>query len=164
MPRPDWSDRPTTAWVGGDWFHVVESPADEWIAAMERQTEFRNAVVAALQALKADLGCIDAHLFVARHARADHGCYGHLVKAVETGKALWQSFARKQGDFAWWGVTATRPYMRAVKALGDWHVERGDHMTARRLYEQLLEMHPADGLGVRNSLEELSSEIGGLRR
>lgn len=57
--------------------------------------------------------------------------------------------ARAQGDFAWWGVTATRPFMRVIKALGDLGREMGDERVAGVCYRKLLAMNPYDNQGVR---------------
>ena len=64
-------------------------------------------------------------LFLASHAKERHVVYAHLSKAVETGKALWEPIAAAQDGFAWWGVAAMRPYMRALQQFADWHIDRG---------------------------------------
>ncbi len=86
MAAPDWLHKETTATVGGTFFHAVQSPADPWIHSMERQAAFRDAAVAAVGALRDDPGCIEAHLFLASHAKEPHVVYAHLSKAVETSK------------------------------------------------------------------------------
>ncbi len=80
--------------------------------------------------------------------------YAHLAKAVETGKTLWDPVAAEQDDFAWWGVMATRPYMRAIKELALWHADCGDDVTSHRLLNQLLEMNPVDSQGIRYLMAE----------
>ena len=150
MTAPDWLHKQTTATVGGTFFHMVQSPADPWVRSMERQTTFRDAAIAAVGALRDDPGCIEAHLFLASHAKEPHVVYAHLSKAVETGKGLWEPIAAAQDDFAWWGVAATRPYMRALKEFAEWHADCGDDVTAHRLYNQLLSMNPNDNQGIRH--------------
>ncbi len=46
-------------------------------------------------------------------------------------------------------MTATRPYMRALKQFAEWHADCGDDATADRLYSQLLTMNPNDNQGLR---------------
>ena len=101
---------------------------------MERQTRLEDAAAAALGPVKEDPGCIEAHLFLARHARDTHLAYAHLSTAVATGQALWKPVAAAQHDFAWWGVTATRPCMHAIKELALWHAGAGDDLAAQRLF------------------------------
>ena len=50
-------------------------------------------------------------------------------------------------------MTATRPYMRAVHALGLAHREAGDEAAARDCFDKLLEMNPNDNQGVRCLLD-----------
>ncbi len=158
MAAPAWLHEPTTAVVGGTFFHMVQSPAEPWLQSMERQATFEGAAVAAVGALKEDPGCIEAHLFLARHAKEPHLAYAHLSKAVATGRALWEPLAAAQDDFAWWGVTATRPYMRAIKEFALWHADAGDDLTTQRLFDQLLEMNPADSQGIRHLLATTAEE------
>ena len=157
MPKPQWLDRPTTARVGGDWFHVVKSPADPWIELMENETRFQRRAVLATIALQHDPGCIEALLFLARHAKQNHVAASHLRKAVQSGAALWAQVAADQDDFAWWGVTATRPFMRAIADYADWYADRRDEASARRLYRELMEMNPDDNQGIRYKLAELEA-------
>lgn len=155
MATPAWLNSPTTARIGGSFFHVVESPADPWISRMESKATFPGKAILAAGALRDDPGCIEAHLFLARHARDDHMMRGHLEKAVRTGEELWSPVAAAQEGFSWWGVRATRPYMRAIKEYADWHAERGDDVTAGHLYEQLMAMNPNDNQGIRYVLAQL---------
>ena len=102
-----------------------------------------------------DPGCIEAHLHLADIAKDDRTAYAHLAKAVETGRQLWEPVAAAEEDFAFWGVTATRPFMRAIAALGHWYVEQGDNERASALYHELLAMNPLDSQGIRLRLAEL---------
>lgn len=150
----DWRYQPATSKVGGDWFHVVESPAQPTIDRMEKESVSRDKVRFALIALMNDPGCIEAHLFLAEHAKENDAQYAHLAKAVETGRQLWEPVAAAQDDFAYWGVTATRPYMRAIAALGAWYLANEDTETAIELYGSLLTLNPHDNQGIRFRLAE----------
>ena len=158
MPAPDWLRKPTTATVGGTFFHTVQSPADPWLESMERQTTFRDAAIAAVGALRDDPGCIEAHLFLAIHSKEPHLAYAHLTKAVATGKKLWEPVAAAEDDFVWWGVSATRPYMRAIKELALWYAECGDDVSSTQLFNQLLEMNPNDNQGIRYLMDDVPEE------
>jgi hypothetical protein len=153
----DWPNRPTTAKIGGDWFHIVESPATPILERMEKKTDHREKVLGALIALNADPGCIEAHMFLAEHSQSDRDVHAHLVRAIRTGRELWEPIATAQDDFAYWGDTATRPYMRAIAALGAWHAERGDIESATDVYNRLLTMNPTDNQGIRYRLAELDA-------
>lgn len=39
MRRADWLDEPTTAQVGGDWFHTVETPAQQQLTPARGRIE-----------------------------------------------------------------------------------------------------------------------------
>lgn len=152
----DWRKRPTTAKVGGDWFHVVESPATPILEHMETKTSLRDKILGAVIALDEDPGCIEAHMFLANYSRTDRDVYDHLARAIRTGRELWEPIAAAQDDFSYWGVTATRPYMRAIESLGDWFAERGNVESATSLYDRLLSMNPTDNQGIRHRLADLS--------
>lgn len=151
----DWLNEPTTARVGGDVFHAVESPATAVVARMEQEPEFRNKVRFAFIALTDDPGCIEAHLFLAEHTGDEQRARAHLEKAVATGRQLWEPFAAAQDDFAYWDVTATRPFMRALAALGDLYAAQGDEDAAQEVYEELLAKNPVDSQGIRFRAAEL---------
>ena len=96
-------------------------------------------------ALIEDPGCIEAHLFRGGCAKDPDLRMQHLQAAVMAGHALWDPVAKAEGeDMTWWGFAATRPYMRAIKALGLEHHARGDLRAARDCFEALLEMNPND--------------------
>lgn len=163
MMNPSWLDQPATARAGGDWFHVVESPANEILAEMERRTEFRNKVRGALIALLVDPGCIEAPMLMAECSDEEDEKLDHLNKAVETGTGLWNPVAIAQPDFAFWGVVVTRPYMRAIAASGAWHADHGDQDLAAAIYGELLVMNPNDNQGIRHRLAQLVPVAAGPR-
>ena len=72
------------------------------------------------------------NLLLAENATEMHVRFAHLRKAVETGDALWCPVAARDDDFAWWGVSATRPYMRAMAALATEYAAWGDDTSANR--------------------------------
>ena len=155
MRMTDWHHEPTTAHVGGIAFHKVETPAADVIVLLDQEDDFKAKVRLAFVALFNDPGCIEAHVFLAEHAKDDEAALAHLEKAVATGRHLWFPVAAEQGDFAFWGVAATRPFMRALEALGQWHEAHGDVGAAREAYDELLDLNPVDSQGIRFRVEEL---------
>ncbi|WP_431271783.1 hypothetical protein [Dankookia sp. P2] len=130
---------------------------------MDAAETHRDRVICGLLALREDPGCIEAHLFLAEHVIEDWECYAHLSKAVETGRALWEPVAAREAaadeGFSWWGVFATRPYMRAIAALADWQREHGDVESAAELYQDLLAKNPHDNQGIRYKLAAMPEAV-----
>lgn len=159
MRTPSWYRPQTTAHIGGDWFHALVTPAQEWVDVLDREVANHLKVPAANQALRLDPGSIEAHLVLAEDTTDPDMARLHLEKAVRTGQDLWHPVARDQDDFAWWGVTATRPFMRAIKALGDLTSEMGDERVSGICYRKLLAMNPVDNQGVRFVLGDVELEV-----
>jgi hypothetical protein len=147
---------PTTATVRSGLAYYVDSPADRFVEAIEEEPDAFVRMVLATRALRHDPGCIEAHLEMAAYLDDSDARAAHLSKAVEAGEYLWQPVVKSDdGDLAWWAVGATRPYMRAVQAMGILHKENGETGDARRCFEQLLEMNPTDNQGIRYLVAEL---------
>ncbi len=148
--------KPTTATVRSGLAYYVDSPADRFVEAIEEEPDAYVRMVLATRALRHDPGCIEAHLEMAAYLDGSDARAAHLRKAVETGQHLWRPIAESEGgDLAWWAVNATRPYMRAIQAMGVLHAENGDADDARKCFEQLLEMSPNDNQGIRYLVAEL---------
>jgi hypothetical protein len=151
------SDAPTTGNIVDSMMGpYVESPADPFVERMEEETDDFDRVLLASRALRHDPGCIDAHLLLAACAPSEARRLRHLEIAVRTGEGLWKPYAASMGDdMCWWGFFGTRPYMRAIHALGLAYLEVGKEDRARRCFERLLRMNPHDNQGVRFSMERL---------
>ena len=159
MPVPTWYHLPSTSRVGGSFFHLVETPASAWVDSIPETATFRDMAAGARMALQLDPGCIEAHLVLAETTTDGWLRHAHLVKAVETGRKLWNSVFRKDTDLAWWGVGATRPYMRAVDRLAICCADYGDRTEAVRLHRKLLRMNPYDNQGIRFRVGMSTAEI-----
>ena len=158
MAREFWAGKPTTARVTGDAFYYVESPAEAAVEKMENAATFRDKVMFSWVALLRDPCCVEALTFRGQHAKDPDLRLTHLKAAVKAGFELWDPVWKEEGDrMTWWGFTATRPYMRAIQALGMEHLDRGDEAAARELFEILLEMNPDDNQGIRATLENIES-------
>ena len=151
----------TTAHVAQPGMYV-ESPADRFVEAMEDARHDRRTgdlLVLAMRAIRHDPGCIEARLTLAEQSRDSETRQRHLTKAVETGELLWTPVAERLGDgMTWWGFSGTRPYMRAVAALGHAHLDAGNETATRTCFERLLAMSPNDNQGIRYLVQELDAE------
>jgi hypothetical protein len=139
-------NRATTAViVRGDVEPQLVSPADPIIARMIENQDITHRVVLARQAIRLDPGCVPAHLYLAGCAPTLELKFAHLQAAVESGEAIWRPVAEQYGDgMLWWSFFHTRPYMKALKALGDTHLEVGNEQAARGCFELLVRMNPSD--------------------
>ncbi|MBI5162349.1 MAG: hypothetical protein HY985_00435 [Magnetospirillum sp.] len=143
-------DNPTTARVVRGAFLHVESPADKFIERLANEKNPQSRLILATSALRHDPGCIEALCYLADHAKDSQYAVDLLRKAVDAGQQLWGAVAYEYGDeMTWWGFAATRPYMRAIQALGETHHEMGNDIAARECFERLLEMNPHDNQGIR---------------
>ena len=133
----------------------MTSPADELVDMMydDIGDDARRAL--AIMAIKVDMGCIEAHLVLAeQETEYPSRQLAHLQIAVQTGRQLWAPVAREYGrDMKWWSFTGTRPYMRAIAALGEFFMDHRQDASARACFARLLKMDPADYLGVGRFME-----------
>ena len=86
-PIPDGGD---AIYSHPPWTHAftLRSPADFYVAEMDRHDTVLRKALAANFAINADPGCIEAHLFMGlRLMDRDYGML-HLQRAVETGDQL----------------------------------------------------------------------------
>lgn len=152
MPNSKLDDVATTGHVSFQGLYV-DSPADRFVEAME-DAEVEDRLILAARAVRHDPGCIEARLVLAEHARNERAVFHHLGKAVESGELMWAPVAAAMGtDPTWWGDAGTRPYMRAIAALGQAHLRTGDDASARACFDRLLAMNPHDNQGIRYLVE-----------
>ncbi len=141
-------------------FYEVAGPADYYVDRMNQATLLFKKALAAEFAIKEDPGCIEAHLFFGRQLKDPDDAMEHLEHAVAMGEALWAPAAMAEGeDMPWWGCLATRPYMRAIHALGLAHLQSGNDDQARSCFERLLEMNPNDNQGIRYLLDDIETNV-----
>lgn len=140
---------PTTAHLDGR--HVV-SPADRFVDAMVEAFGF-DRLVLATRAIRHDPGCIEARIELAEHARDIPTRLRHLEAAVTAGEWLWSAAAEDDADLTWWEDVGTRPYMRALHALGLAYREAGRLHESLACFTRLLVMNPGDQQGIRFLLD-----------
>jgi tetratricopeptide (TPR) repeat protein len=139
-------------------FYAVTSPADDYVERMDNADTLFRKVLAAEFAIRADPGCVEAHLFMGSQLRDATAAMRHLEQAVAAGEALWAPVAAAEGeDMVWWGCTATRPYMRAIHSLGLAHREAGNEEDARVCFDRLLGMNPNDNQGIRYLMDDVGT-------
>ena len=157
--RPNNPDRnATTAKLSANGRWVV-SPADRFVEAME-DADGSNRLVLATRAIRRDPGCVEARLVLADASRDRETRLRHLQVAVDAGDALWSS--RTADDLAWWYASGTRPYMRAIAALGLAHRDDGREDQALACFHRLLKMNPNDPQGIRHLVGEAEPEVVGF--
>ena len=102
MELPAWTTKPTTSEMSHRDAFTIRSPADFYVAEMDRHDTVLRKALAANFAINADPGCIEAHLFMGLHLRdRDYGML-HLQRAVETGDQLWGPVAEREGKGMVW--------------------------------------------------------------
>ena len=109
----------------------------------------RRRVQLARQALQLDADCTDAHVILAEQAGALEDELDHYRRGLQAAERKLGStfFAENVGHF--WGISETRPYMRARFGLAESLAAagRGDEGIAH--YQELLRLNPHDNQGVR---------------
>ncbi len=115
------------------------------------------------QALKLDPECTDAQrLIVAVLPMSPENRVQLMREVVERAeKNLGEHYIKENaGDF--WGIVATRPYMRAKGNLAELLLAAGDSEEASSIYERMLELDRSDRQGVRFALLGLYLGSGNL--
>ncbi len=112
-------------------------------------THGRRRVQLARQALQLDPNCTDAHVILAEQAGTIEDELGHYRRGMEAAERILGSdfFAENVGHF--WGISATRPYMRARFGLAESLTAIGRVNEGIEHYQELLRLNPNDNQGVR---------------
>ena len=112
-------------------------------------THGRRRVQLARQALELDADCADAHVILAEQAGTLEEECQHYQRGLEAAERKLgpEFFAESVGHF--WGIAATRPYMRTRLGLADSFAATGRVDEAIAHYQELLRLNPDDNQGVR---------------
>lgn len=137
----------------------VRTPAEPFVRRMAEVSDPDSRLFLACRALRRDEDCIEANLVVAAANESLQARLCYLNIAVEEGERLWTPFIMTCGDVDLWEVEAARPWLHAIKALGDEFFEAGWYDDARSAYERLQMMDPGDHLGVVASLERIGPRL-----
>ena len=130
--------------------------------AMEAKTE-AQALKLARRALMLDPDCVDALVVLARiETDSPRQLIKRLQQAVAAGeRSLGATFIRENKGY-FWGLTETRPYMRALAQLAGLMQGVGLNADAIKNYEKMIELNPDDNQGVRDPLLGLYLATGNL--
>lgn len=137
----------------------VASPAEPLVRRMAEVADPDERLFLATRALRRDEDCIEANLVVAaaNGKRDTRLCYLNI--AVEEGERLWTPVIQSYGDLDLWEIEAARPWLHAIKALGDELFEAGWYDEARESYERLLAMDSGDRLAARDNLDRIGLRV-----
>jgi len=111
----------------------------------------RRCLQLARKALELSADCADAYVVLAEESRADEDALALYEQGVAAGeRALGRDvFAQEVGRF--WGIVATRPYMRARLGLAQCLEALDRREEAIEQYRELIRLNPGDNQGVRYS-------------
>lgn len=103
----------------------------------------------AYQALEISLDCADAYVLLAEDsAKSVFEAHALYVQGVLAGqRAIGQEFEGYVGHF--WGITETRPYMRARAGVAECLWFMGQKQEAIEHYQAMLTLNPNDNQGIR---------------
>lgn len=123
-------------------------------------TPGRRAVQLARQAAGICPDCADAYVILAEHSGTLEAELDYYAKGTAAGeRALGPAaFEEQVGHF--WGMTSTRPYMRARLGLATTLEQQGRMDEAVEHYQELLRLNPNDNQGVRDLLLPRLLELG----
>lgn len=124
------------------------------------ETYGRRRVQLARQALEICPDCADAHAILAEQAGTPQSRLEHYANAMAAAqRALGpETFEKDVGHF--WGISRTRPYMRARFGLAESLQQLGRKDEAAQHYQELLRLNPNDNQGARYVLLPLLLELG----
>jgi tetratricopeptide (TPR) repeat protein len=120
----------------------------------------RRCVQLARQALSICPDCADAYVILAEHAGTLEAELDYYTRGVAAGQRVLgaEKYEKAAGHF--WGITSTRPYMRARLGLATTLGALGRLEEAVEHFEELLRLNPEDNQGVRYMLLPRLLELG----
>ena len=141
--------------------HGPLEEAQELIYQAWETPSIKAKIKLARRALAISQDCVDAYVILAEEAARDVEEALKLYKAgLEAGERVLgtRAFAEDAGHF--WGLTETRPYMRARAGLAQCLSALGKHNEAIEQYRDMLRLNPDDNQGVRYLLAACLLEMG----
>lgn len=158
--------------------NIMGKPLDDLLGIEEEDSTFqaqelayqameagsaKKALALAQKALVLDPFCVDALMQVALITAKSAAQQIQNVHEVltKTESHLGQDyFEENRGHF--WGLTETRPYMRALQTYGELLRTSGRHREAISICERMLDLNPGDNQGIRDILLGLYLQTGDL--
>jgi len=120
----------------------------------------RKKIILAKKALELYPDCVDAYVLLAENCPDPEKANQFYTKGVEAGEGAMgeQFFKENVGHF--WGITRTRPYMRAKAGTAETLKIIGRIDEAIEHYQDMLRLNPNDNQGMRDTLLPLLIENG----
>ncbi|MEH7440590.1 SEC-C metal-binding domain-containing protein [Neobacillus drentensis] len=116
------------------------------------QSEGKNRYKLAENALALNPNCVDAYVILAEKTKSLEDAILMYEKGIQAGeRELGKEFFKENKGY-FWGLTETRPFMRAKQHYAEALSLLGKVDEAIGQYEELLELNPMDNQGVRYSL------------
>lgn len=137
----------------------VASPAEKLVRRIGEVADPDDRLFLACRALRLDEDCIEANLVIAAANGKQDTRLCYLNIAVEEGERLWTPVIQTSGDVDLWDIEAARPWLHAIKALGDEFFNAGWYDVAQESYERLLAMDPLDHLEARDNLDRIGLRL-----
>lgn len=137
----------------------VSTPAEPFVRRMAEVSDPDGRLFLACRALRRDEDCIEANIVVAAANESLQARLCYLNIAVEEGERLWTPFIMACGDIDLWEVEAARPWLHAIKALGDEFFEAGWYDDARSAYERLQTMDADDHMDAAANLDRIGPRL-----
>ena len=106
----------------------------------------------AVQALELWPDCIPAYEYLFVSIKSKKQRLEYIENAVEIGKRLFGGKYLKEHIGNFWNLVETRPYMRSLHALAEYHAGEGNLSNAIVIWEDIIRLNTDDNLGVRYSL------------
>jgi len=134
--------------------------AQELIYEAHEARSVKKRTELARQALTISPDCADAYILLAEQEPAPDKRLDLLEQGMAAGQRAIgaDQFAKWEGIF--WGVTETRPYMRACAGVGELAWMLGQRTRAIELFTRMLLLNPSDNQGVRYMLTNCLLEEG----
>jgi tetratricopeptide (TPR) repeat protein len=123
-------------------------------------THGRRRVQLARQALEISADCADAYVILAEYAATLEARLDYYTRGVAAGERALGKDAFEDNVGHFWGVTETRPYMRARFGLAQTLEELGRLEEAVNHHQELLRLNPNDNQGVRYVLMPRLLQLG----
>ena len=130
--------------------YPMDTPSDRASAFCQEAIESfgRRRIQLARQAVQEDPNHVEALVLLAETTRVPEKRIAAFRAAVEAGRReLGSLFEDNVGHF--WGITQTRPFMRACHGLADALHGAGQSNDAIKQYQEMLHLNPGDNQGIR---------------
>lgn len=141
-----------------------EDRAMEWVDQAGEARTREQAVEWLRKALEADPGCCEAKIRLARlESRTSEEHIQRLEEAIASEEARLGPvfFKEERGHF--WGMTESRPYMRACADRAWLLLELGRLVEAQKAFRALIQLNKHDNQGIRMILGPLCLRLGDLK-